>query len=134
MNRPGPKGVTHVIVWATSATKAEARTTITAIRVWRDRVPLTVCPLSNVKLRVFDKAADHHLVRLLDAGLVVTVNSDDPAYFGGYVNDNFIQMFEALPLGREHAYQMAHNSFSASFLGEAEKRKYLDEVDAFFGR
>jgi adenosine deaminase len=103
-------------------------------RLARDRVPLTVCPLSNVKLRVFDKAADHNLVRLLDAGLVVTVNSDDPAYFGGYVNDNFIQMFEALPLGREHAYQMAHNSFSASFLGDAEKRKYLDEVDAFFGR
>lgn len=103
-------------------------------RLARDKVPLTVCPLSNVKLRVFDKAADHNLVRLLDAGLVVTVNSDDPAYFGGYVNDNFIQMFEALPLGREHAYQMAHNSFSAAFLDAAEKRKYLNEVDAFFGR
>ncbi|MEC4723676.1 adenosine deaminase [Noviherbaspirillum sp. CPCC 100848] len=103
-------------------------------RLARDRVPLTVCPLSNIKLRVFDKVADHNLLKLLDAGLVVTVNSDDPAYFGGYVNDNFLQMFEALPLGREHAYQMARNSFSASFLDAAEKQKYLDEVDAFFGQ
>lgn len=103
-------------------------------RLARDRVPLTVCPLSNIKLRVFDKVADHNLLKLLDAGLVVTVNSDDPAYFGGYVNDNFLQMFEALPLGREHAYQMARNSFSAAFLDAAEKQKYLDEVDAFFGQ
>lgn len=103
-------------------------------RLARDKVPLTVCPLSNIKLRVFDKAADHNLVKLLDAGLVVTVNSDDPAYFGGYVNDNFVQMFEALPLGKEHAYRMARNSFSASFLNAAEKREYLAEVDAFFGR
>lgn len=103
-------------------------------RLARDKVPLTVCPLSNIKLRVFDKVADHNLLKLLDAGLVVTVNSDDPAYFGGYVNDNFLQMFDALPLGREHAYQMARNSFSASFLDAAEKKKYLDEVDAFFGQ
>ncbi|WP_151638384.1 adenosine deaminase [Noviherbaspirillum aerium] len=102
-------------------------------RLARDKVPLTVCPLSNIKLRVFDKVADHNMVRLLDAGLVVTVNSDDPAYFGGYVNDNFIQMFEALPLGREHAYHLARNSFSAAFLDPAEKTKHLDDVDAFFG-
>jgi adenosine deaminase len=101
-------------------------------RLARDKVPLTVCPLSNVKLRVFDKPHDHNLVRLLEAGLTVTVNSDDPAYFGGYVNENFVQMFEALPLEKNHAYQLARNSFSASFLDRETKQKYLDEVDAFF--
>jgi adenosine deaminase len=101
-------------------------------RLARDKVPLTVCPLSNVKLRVFDKPSDHNLVKLLDAGLMVTVNSDDPAYFGGYVNDNFIQMFEALPLQKNHAYELARNSFAASFLDGPSRKKYLDEVDSFF--
>lgn len=101
-------------------------------RLAREKVPLTVCPLSNIKLRVFDKVVDHNLVKLLNAGLVVTVNSDDPAYFGGYVNENFLQMFEALPLDKNHAYQLARNSFAASFLDAETKRKYLDEVDAFF--
>lgn len=103
-------------------------------RLARDKVPLTVCPLSNIKLRVFDKAVDHNLMKLLDAGLTVTINSDDPAYFGGYVNDNFIQMFEALPLDKGHAYQLARNSFIASFLDETTKQKYLDEVNRFFER
>ncbi len=103
-------------------------------RLARDKVPLTVCPLSNVKLRVFDKAADHNLLKLLDAGLTVTVNSDDPAYFGGYVNDNFVQMFESLPLEKSHAHRLARNSFAAAFIDEAGKRKYLEEVDAFFER
>jgi adenine deaminase len=101
-------------------------------RLARDKVPLTVCPLSNIKLRVFDQLADHNMLKLLDAGLVVTVNSDDPAYFGGYVNDNFVQMFDALPLGKDHAYRLARNSFSAAFLDLETKQKYLDEVDAFF--
>jgi len=101
-------------------------------RLARDKVPLTVCPLSNIKLRVFDKLDDHNLMKLLDAGLVVTVNSDDPAYFGGYVNDNFVQLFEVLPLGKDHAYRLARNSFSAAFLDLETKQKYLDEVDAFF--
>lgn len=103
-------------------------------RLARDKVPLTVCPLSNIKLRVFDRTSDHNLVALLDAGLVVTVNSDDPAYFGGYLNENFFQMFDALPLGREHAYQLARNGFAASFIDDVTRRKYLDEVDACFGR
>lgn len=90
--------------------------------------------MSNIKLRVFDKTADHNLLRLLDAGLTVTINSDDPAYFGGYVNDNFVQMFEALPLNREHARQLSRNSFSAAFLDREAKQKFLDEVDAFFNR
>ena len=101
-------------------------------RLARERMPLTVCPLSNIKLRVFDKLSDHNMLRLLEAGLTVTVNSDDPAYFGGYMNDNFVQMFEALPLEKNHAYQLARNSFAASFLDGPTKQKYLDEVDAFF--
>ncbi|HYD78492.1 MAG TPA: adenosine deaminase [Paucimonas sp.] len=103
-------------------------------RLARDRIPLTVCPLSNIKLRVFDRMADHNLRQLLDAGLAATVNSDDPAYFGGYLNQNFIETFEALPLESRHARQLACNSFEAAFLPPEEKRKYLDEVDAFFAR
>ena len=101
-------------------------------RLARDKIPLTVCPLSNLKLRVFDKLSDHNLLKLLDAGLVATINSDDPAYFGGYMNDNFVQMFEALPLQRKHAQQLARNSFFASFLDASTRQKYLDEVDGFF--
>jgi adenosine deaminase len=101
-------------------------------RLAKERVPLTVCPLSNIKLRVFDQTKDHNLVRLLDAGLAVTVNSDDPAYFGGYVNENYLQMFAALPLGRDHARALARNSFEASFLDAAARQRFLDEVDACF--
>ena len=101
-------------------------------RLAHDQVPLTVCPLSNLKLRVFDRLNEHNLLQLLDAGLVATVNSDDPAYFGGYINDNFVQTFEALPLQCKHAHQLARNSFTASFLDGVAKKKYLDEVDAFF--
>jgi len=101
-------------------------------RLAREQVPLTVCPLSNVKLRVFDKAADHNLARLLDAGLMVTINSDDPAYFGGYVNDNYLQMFEALPLDRGHAQRLARNGFAAAFLDPVRKEALLAEVERFF--
>jgi len=101
-------------------------------RLARDQIPLTVCPLSNVKLRVFDRIGNHNLPALLDAGLLATVNSDDPAYFGGYINDNFVACFEALPLQREHAYCLAKNSFTAAFLDKPLRQKYLDQVDAFF--
>jgi len=101
-------------------------------RLAREQIALTVCPLSNVKLRVFDQMAQHNLLQLLDAGLAATVNSDDPAYFGGYMNDNFIATFDALPLGLSHAQRLARNSFSAAFLPAAQKQQYLDEVDAFF--
>ncbi|MEB0135609.1 adenosine deaminase [Actimicrobium sp. CCC2.4] len=101
-------------------------------RLAHERIPLTVCPLSNLKLRVVDQLANHNLLQLLDAGLVVTVNSDDPAYFGGYMNDNFIATFEALPLTREHARVLARNSFDAAFLDGATRHKYLAEVDTFF--
>lgn len=101
-------------------------------RLARERIPLTVCPLSNIKLRVFDRLHEHNLLKLLDAGIVVTINSDDPAYFGGYINDNFMATFEALPLQRKHAYQLARNSFEASFLDSRTRQQYLAEVDAFF--
>ena len=101
-------------------------------RVAREQIALTVCPLSNVKLCVFDKMADHNMVQLLDAGLLATVNSDDPAYFGGYMNDNFLATFEALPLGLSHAQRLARNSFQAAFLPAAQKQAYLDEVDRYF--
>ncbi|KQV80207.1 adenosine deaminase [Massilia sp. Root351] len=101
-------------------------------RVAREQIALTVCPLSNTKLRVFDRMQDHNLVQLLDAGLLATVNSDDPAYFGGYMNDNFIATFEALPLTLAHAQRLARNSFQAAFLPAEQKQRFLAEVDAFF--
>jgi len=101
-------------------------------RLVRERMALTVCPLSNIKLRVFGEMAGHNLRELLDANLVATVNSDDPAYFGGYINDNFVAAFTALPLTREHARTLARNSFEASFVDAERKRTWLAEVDAFF--
>jgi adenosine deaminase len=101
-------------------------------RLVREQMALTVCPLSNIKLRVFDVMGDSNLRRLLDAGLVATVNSDDPAYFGGYINDNYLAAFDALPLDVDHARQLAKNSFAAAFLEPERKRAYLAEVDAFF--
>jgi adenosine deaminase len=101
-------------------------------RLAHDRIPLTVCPLSNLKLCVFPNLADHNIGRLLDAGLVATVNSDDPAYFGGYMNENFVQTFAATGLTTAHAYQLARNSFEASFLEAASKRSYIDLLDACF--
>jgi adenosine deaminase len=101
-------------------------------RLAREQMALTVCPLSNIKLRVFDVMGSHNLRRLLDAGLAATVNSDDPAYFGGYVNDNYLAAFEALPLDAGHARQLAHNSFAAAFATPVQKAAWLAEVDAFF--
>jgi adenosine deaminase len=100
-------------------------------RLKAERIPLTVCPLSNVKLRVFKTMADHNLRRLLDLGLCVTVNSDDPAYFGGYVGANFRAAQDALGLTREEVARLARNSFQASFLSPGEKRARLAEVEAF---
>ena len=97
------------------------------------RMPLTVCPLSNVKLRVFDTLAQHNLKALLDAGLVATVNSDDPAYFGGYLNENFVQTFAALPaLTRADAYTLAKNSFDASFAAPEQKAAWTKQLDEVF--
>ncbi|NOX80382.1 MAG: adenosine deaminase [Deltaproteobacteria bacterium] len=86
------------------------------------QIPLTVCPLSNVKLRVFDKMSDHNILNLLESGLKVTVNSDDPAYFGGYLNENYLALYRDLNMTREQAIRLARNSFEASFTGEQEKQ------------
>ncbi len=101
-------------------------------RLARERIPLTVCPLSNEKLRVFPRLADHNLGVLLDRGLVATINSDDPAYFGGYINQNFTATFDALGLTSEHAYRLARNSFEASFATPEAKRAWIEKLDACF--
>jgi len=103
-------------------------------RLRRERVPLTMCPLSNVKLGVVPDLARHPLKRLLDAGLVVTVNSDDPAYFGGYLLDNLVAVQEALGLRRRDLVRLARNSFEAALLDEGERRRLLAELDAYAGR
>jgi len=103
-------------------------------RLAEERVPLTVCPLSNIKLCVFPTLAQHNLKSLLDAGLCVTVNSDDPAYFGGYVNENYVELFAALALEPRHAYQLAFNSFEASFADAAQKKAWEHGLKAFFER
>ncbi len=99
-------------------------------RLRAERIPLTVCPLSNVKLRVVDSLAAHPLKRMLDAGLLVTVNSDDPAYFGGYVGENFAAVADALDLSDADLVRLARNSFEASFLSAGERAAYLARVDA----
>ena len=96
------------------------------------RIPLTVCPLSNQKLCVFPDLADHNLRQLLDAGIVATVNSDDPAYFGGYMNDNFLQVFAATGLDARHAYQLGLNAFEGSFTTDEARRGYIAQLDAVF--
>lgn len=101
-------------------------------RLVHDKIPLTVCPLSNLKLRVFAELKHHNLGRMLDAGLVATVNSDDPAYFGGYINENFTQTFAALGLTAQHAYQLAHNSFAASFIDASARRVFQDRLAEVF--
>ncbi|AVO50227.1 adenosine deaminase [Melaminivora suipulveris] len=102
-------------------------------RLASERIALTVCPLSNLKLCVFPDLAQHNLKRLLDAGLAATVNSDDPAYFGGYINQNFAQVFAAVPeLTARDAWQLAHNSFAASFAPEARKRAWQDRLAETF--
>lgn len=100
-------------------------------RLVADQVPLTVCPLSNVKLRVFDTLADHPIKQMFERGLLVTINSDDPAYFGGYIGDNYVATAAALDMDRDAMRRIARNSFVASFLTDAERRPHLDAVDAW---
>ena len=102
-------------------------------RLAAQRTPLTVCPLSNIKLCVFKTMAEHNLPALLAAGLCATVNSDDPAYFGGYMNDNFIATFDALPqLGVAEAYRLMGNSFEAAFAPAEAKAAWMARLDAAF--
>jgi adenosine deaminase len=99
-------------------------------RLVREQMPLTVCPLSNVKLKVVQRMEDHNLKRLLDAGVCVTVNSDDPAYFGGYIAANYEAVAQALNLSRADIVQLARNSIGASFLDEQTKRHWLGKIAA----
>lgn len=99
-------------------------------RLAGEQVPLTVCPLSNVKLGVFPSLEDHNLKRLLDAGLRVTVNSDDPAYFGGYLEENFLATIKALNLDKDDVVALVKNGFVASFLPQSRKQEFLDAIDA----
>ena len=102
-------------------------------RLARERVPLTVCPLSNIKLKVFDRLERHNIAALLEAGLRATVNSDDPAYFGGYINDNFVQLFESQPrLGPREAYTLLRNGIEAAFVDEEDKLLWIEELETVF--
>jgi len=101
-------------------------------RLVREQVPLTVCPLSNVRLKVYPSLKEHNLKKLLNLGLCVTVNSDDPAYFGGYIAENFEAARQALDLSPKDLYQLAKNSFRASFLSEQEKKRLIAELDSAF--
>jgi adenosine deaminase len=98
-------------------------------RLVRERIPLTVCPLSNVKLRVFDRIEAHNLKRLLELGLCVSVNSDDPAYFGGYLLENYLAVQQALALSRADLALLARNSIESSFLPEPAQRRWLAAID-----
>jgi adenosine deaminase len=102
-------------------------------RLREERIPLTVCPLSNVSLRAVDTLAEHPLPRMLDEGLVATVNSDDPAYFGGYVDANYRAVERDLGLDRAGLARLARNSVDASFAPEEDKRRWRAEVDAWAG-
>ncbi len=97
----------------------------------RLQIPLTVCPLSNLKLKVVSDLKDHPLKKLLDAGIMATVNSDDPAYFGGYLIKNYVDTAEALDLSKKEILKLAKNSFKASFLGEHEKERWIAELGSY---
>jgi adenosine deaminase len=100
-------------------------------RLARERVPLTVCPLSNVKLKVFERIEDHNLKRLLDRGVCVTVNSDDPAYFGGYVLENYLAVQEGLSLSQDDLTLLARNSIEASFMPDSAKRRWFRAIETY---
>ncbi|WP_180190135.1 adenosine deaminase [Acinetobacter sp. YH01009] len=99
-------------------------------RLIAEKMPLTVCPLSNLKLCVVNDMADHNIRRLLQQGVHVTVNSDDPSYFGGYMNDNFVAITKALDLSNAELKQLAINSFEASFISDAEKQTWIKKIEA----
>ena len=100
-------------------------------RLVREQVPLTMCPLSNQKLQVFPDLRHHNLKELLDAGVLVTVNSDDPAYFGGYIGDNYLAIAMALDLSRDDLVQLARNSVTASFLPDDRKAALQQEITEY---
>ena len=95
-------------------------------------ITLTVCPLSNLKLQVVKDLKDHPLKKKMDLGLKTTINSDDPAYFGGQINQNFIETQKALNLTKEEIYQLARNSFQYSFLSASDKAIFIKELDEYY--
>lgn len=97
----------------------------------KEQVPLTVCPLSNVKLKIFDHIKQHPIKKMLELGLCVTVNSDDPTYFDGYIEENFLALHQAHGLNFDDISKLARNAFKASFLSSIEKKKYLNELNEF---
>ena len=98
----------------------------------KSQIPLTVCPLSNIKLCVFDEMSQHNIKQLLDLGVRVTINSDDPAYFGGYMNENFIATQEGLNLSREDLYRISRNTIEASFISSERAAELKAELDEYF--
>lgn len=100
-------------------------------RLKQTQIALTVCPLSNTKLKVFKTMQEHNIKKMLEFGLNVTVNSDDPAYFGGYLNENFIAIYKALDLSKEQIIQLAKNSFNSSFISKEQKENYIKQIEEF---
>lgn len=96
------------------------------------KMPLTLCPLSNLKLKVVQNLKEHPLKDMMDRGLLTTINSDDPAYFGGYINENYLAVAEALNLSKDDIYKLAKNSFTASFLEDNTKQQMIKKVDQYY--
>ncbi len=101
-------------------------------RLVQQQMALTICPLSNLKLKVVKDLKQHPLKKMLEKGLKATVNSDDPAYFGGYMNDNFVAICKALQLDKKDLYQLSKNSFEASFVSNEQKKKMIKGLDKYF--
>ena len=101
------------------------------LRLIESQMPLTICPLSNVKLRVFDTMASHTILDMLDLGVCVTVNSDDPSYFGGYMTENFLALYDSLELSRDQAIRLINNSIDASFAEDSRKKELSNLLQAY---
>ena len=101
------------------------------LRLIESQIPLTICPLSNVKLRVFDTMASHTILDMLDLGVCVTVNSDDPSYFGGYMTENFLALYDSLELSRDQAIRLINNSIDASFAEDSRKKELSNLLQAY---
>ena len=101
------------------------------LRLIESQIPLTICPLSNVKLRVFDTMASHTILDMLDLGVCVTVNSDDPSYFGGYMTENFLALYDSLELSRDQAIRLINNSIDASFAEDSRKKELSNLLQTY---
>jgi len=101
-------------------------------RLVEEQMPLTLCPLSNLELKVVKDLKDHPMAKMMDRGLLVTINSDDPAYFGGYMNENYLATAEALDMSKEQIVTLAKNGFEASWLSDEVKEKRMEEVERYY--